>query len=83
MLNIERVTALLPVAETYLEISDPGKALRLYKHIADEAVVNPNSRPRAMDLAAICRSLAVHGCAPDAELWNRLRQIRKDLNDPW
>lgn len=83
MLNIERVGALLPVAEAYVAIGDRAGALGVYRRTCAESVVNSNSRPRAMDLSAICRSMAVHGFEPDAALWDRLREIGKELSDPW
>jgi hypothetical protein len=83
MLNIEYVGALLPVAEAYVTISDRQGALAVYKMATEESLVNPNSRPRALDVSAICRSLALHGFEPDATLRERLRQIRKGLSDPW
>jgi hypothetical protein len=83
MLNIERVTALLPVAEAYLITGDRSGALGVYALTAEESVVNPNSRPRALDLAAICRAMALAGCEPDSSLWARLGGIRKGLSDPW
>jgi hypothetical protein len=83
MLDIEYVGALLPVAEAYVAISDRNGAMSVYKKATEESIVNPNSRPRALDLSAICRSLALHGFEPDAALMERLREIRKGLSDPW
>ncbi len=83
MLSIDRAGVLRWVAETYHGMGRPAKALEIYKRAVGEGLVNPNSRPRAEDLAATCCSLAKHGIEPDAELWTRLREVRQGLGDPW
>lgn len=83
IVDVDRAETLRHVAEAYQALGDAAAALSVYKTAAAEAVVNPNSRPRAMDLAAICRSMAVSGVAPDAELWQRLREVRAALGAPW
>lgn len=83
IVDIDRAGTLRPVAEAYRTLGDVPSALAVYQQAAAEATVNPNSRPRAMDLAALCCSMAVYGIEPDAELWQRLREMRAALGDPW
>ena len=56
-----------------------------YYSSADEfpATVNPNSRPRAEDLVAICCSMAKSAVEPDAALMGRIRQVKDALGAPW
>jgi len=83
IVNIYRAGALRPLAEAYRLMGDTAAALAVYKRAVEEGVENPNSRPRAEDLSATCLSMALHGTEPDAELWNRIRQINEGLGDPW
>jgi hypothetical protein len=83
MVDIDRATALHPLAEAYQAMGDPAAALGVYKRAVEEGVVNVNSRPRAEDLSATCCSMALHAVEPDAELWTRIRQIGKGLGPPW
>ncbi len=83
IVNIWRAGALRPLAQAYQEMGDVKAALAVYKIAVEEGVENPNSRPRAEDLSATCREMALHGIEPDNELWNRLHDIREGLGDPW
>jgi hypothetical protein len=64
-------------------MGDGAAAVAVYKRCVEEGVANPNSRPRADDLAATCCSMALHGVEPDAALWSRLIQVEGKLGDPW
>jgi tetratricopeptide (TPR) repeat protein len=83
IVNIYRAGVLRPLAEAYQAMEDTARALEVYKKAVEAGVENPNSRPRAEDLAATCCSMAVHGVEPDAGLWQRMREIRSGLGDPW
>lgn len=83
IVDIYRAGALRPVAEAYQSIGDTRAALAVYRRAVEEGVHNPNSRPRADDLAATCRSMALHGVEPDGDLLARLLQICEGLSDPW
>jgi hypothetical protein len=83
IVDIFRGEALRPLAEAHLDAGDPAGALAVYRTALEEAVVNPNSRPRAEDLCALCCSMAVRGCAPDAEFLARLNAVVAALGDPW
>lgn len=83
IIDIERTEALIPVAEAFQTAGDTPSALSIYKQAAEAAVVNPNNRPRAEDLSAICVSMALNRVAPDQALWKRIREIQADLGDPW
>ena len=83
IVDVDRAGALLPLAQAYETMGDPAAALAVYKLAVAAAVTNPNSRPRAMDLSAICASMALGATEPDAELWESLRAARTSLGDPW
>jgi hypothetical protein len=81
--NIDLAQMLRPVAEAYDAMGETALALDLYRRALEAGVENPNSRPRADDLAATCCSMAVHAVQPDAQLMQRIAQIRDGLGDPW
>jgi len=83
IVDMYRAGALRPIAEAYNQAGDRDKALAVYKLAVEASVVNPNSRPRAVDLTETCCSLAVNGIAPDQQLIKRLREVRAGLGDPW
>jgi hypothetical protein len=83
IVDIFRGAALRPLAETYQAIGDTSSALAIYKLAVEEGVINPNSRPRAEDLSALCCSMALAGVEPDADLWARILEVRDGLGDPW
>jgi len=81
--NFERADVLIPLAKAYQVIGDSATSLTIYERATNEAVENPNSRPRAEDLSAVCRSMALQGVKPDGEFLARLRQIYDGLGSPW
>lgn len=83
IVDVYRAGALRHLAEAYQEFGDTAAAREVYRQALGEATVNPNSRPRAMDLATLCASMALRGVEPDAALWERLREVRAALGDPW
>ncbi len=83
IINIDKAKTLIPVAEAFQTIRNSTKALAVYKPAVEAAVENPNSRPRAEDLSAICLSMVKHTVEPDAALWARIREIKGALGDPW
>jgi hypothetical protein len=78
-----RARVLRPVAEAYASMGDQAGALAIYRIAVDEGSTNPNARPRAEDLCATCRSMAVAGVEPDAALRARIVELRDGLVDPW
>jgi tetratricopeptide (TPR) repeat protein len=83
VLVTERADVLRSLAEAYLAMGDRDGALRVYGRTVELGVANPNSRPRAEDLAATCCSLARVGLQPDEALRARLLEIRAALGPPW
>lgn len=83
IVNIWRAGALRPLAEAYQAMGDTATALEIYRMAVEAGMENPNSRPRAEDLAATCSSMAVHGVEPDARLMTRMIQINEGLGQPW
>jgi tetratricopeptide (TPR) repeat protein len=83
IVDIYRAGMLRPLAEAYLAMGEPAVALEVYRQAVEEGVGNPNSRPRAEDLAATCLSMARHGLQPDDELQARIYQVFGALGAPW
>jgi hypothetical protein len=83
ILDIDRADTLVPLAETCHALGDPPRALSLYALALEEGLQNPNSRPRAEDLTAICLSLAGQAIEPDTHLRESLLTARAGLGDPW
>jgi len=81
--NVYRAQTLRPIAEAYRAMDEPDRACDLYVRALEAGMENPNSRPRAEDLAATCCSMAVHGTEPSPALLGRIREILDGLGDPW
>jgi tetratricopeptide (TPR) repeat protein len=81
--NIYRAQTLRPIAEAHRTMGKADVAIDLYARAVEAGVENPNSRPRAEDLAATCCSMAMQGAEPSLELLSRIREIREGLGDPW
>lgn len=79
ILDIDRADTMVPLAETYQAIGRPEETLVLYKKAVEAALINPNPRPRAEDLSAICCSMAVTAVEPDAEFWTSIQESIKEL----
>jgi len=83
IINIDKAETLVSVAEAFQTVEDSAKALAVYKQAVEAAVENPNNRPRAEDISAICLSMAKRSVEPDAALWARIREIKGALGEPW
>jgi hypothetical protein len=83
IVDIDRADALLPLAATFHALGDAERAQTLFALAVEEAVHNPNSRPRAEDLTAACLALATRGIEPAPGLRERLLEVREALGDPW
>jgi hypothetical protein len=83
VLSTARAGTLLAIAEAQQETGFPAVALAVYKKALAEGVSNPNGRPRALDLSATCRSMALYAVEPDAELWGGIRKALGELGRPW
>lgn len=81
--NIYRAQTLRPIAEAYQAMGQTDIACDLYRRAIEAGVENPNSRPRAEDLAATCCSMTVREVKPSPELLGRIREIQNGLGDPW
>lgn len=83
IINIDKAETLSSVAEAFQVMGDTAVALTVYKQAVEAAIENPNSRPRAEDLSAICLSMVKHRVEPTAALSARIREIKSSLGDPW
>ena len=83
IVNIYRAGALRGLAEAAARLGDRDRALGLYARCLELGQVNPNSRPRADDLADTLASMARHGVAPTPALLGRAVELHDGLGDPW
>lgn len=83
IVDIYRAGVLRPVAEAYVAAGLLEPAERTYSRALEESHVNPNSRPRALDLTANCASMALCGFAPGEALRMRVNEQLQALSDPW
>jgi hypothetical protein len=83
IVNIYRAGVLRSIAEAYQVMGETVISRKLYRWAIEAGIENPNSRPRAEDLAATCCSMAVHAVEPGTDLFSRIREIRDGLSDPW
>lgn len=81
--DVFQARALRPLAEASMALGKPELATELYTLTVQVGLLNPNSRPRAEDLAATAASMATHGFEPSAELWGTLRGALDSLGTPW
>lgn len=83
IVDIHRADVLRAIASAEARCGRTELARADFARAVEEGVVNPNSRPRAEDLAETCRALALTGVEPDDALWSRLRAIAAGLGEPW
>lgn len=83
IVNIDRAGVLRSLAEAYAAMGDASASRKTYARAVEAGVENPNSRPRAEDLAATCRSMARQAVQPGDELLARMQQIHERLGAPW
>ncbi|MFW5893983.1 MAG: hypothetical protein ACOCUY_02490 [Verrucomicrobiota bacterium] len=83
IVNIYRAETLIPVAEAARLSEGENAARAIYRQAMEAAFLNPNSRPRAEDLSAVCLSMAKTGVKPTKSMWRRLDKLQAQLGNPW
>ncbi len=83
IVDIWRADALRPIAEAYATIGATDQALEVYEKAIRQGAKNPNSRPKADDLALTCISMALNEAEPSDTLWPLIRQTNRNLGPPW
>ncbi len=81
--DIYRCDALRPVGLAFAHLGDRERALDLLATALEEGVQNPNARPRCDDLVETCVAMASRRIEPSAEMFDRMRAVCADLNEPW
>ena len=81
--DIHRAAALRSLAEAAAAMGDLPRAMQFWRDALEAGVENPNSRPRADDLAATCLSFVKMGVEPDDATGQRMREIATGLAAPW
>lgn len=84
IVDIFRGEALRPLAEAYVALGDSATATMVYERALGEALKNPNSRPRATDLAMTAISAATApGYVLPKSLDKAFQEAAKAIGDPW
>ena len=84
IVSIYRGEALRPLAEAFLALGDEGTATSLYERALEEALENPNSRPRVTDLTMTAISVATApDYTPPRSLVVALSRASQAIGDPW
>jgi len=81
--DVFRGDTLRPVAEALWRSGEREEALDVFRQLVEEGALNPNARPRAVDLVRTCCALATAGIQPDEPLLGRLRELSAGLVEPW
>ncbi|MHC4375033.1 MAG: hypothetical protein ACYS26_00400 [Planctomycetota bacterium] len=77
-----RGDGLRPLAEAYAEMGQLDVARSVYGMALEEALSNPNTRPRSHDLARALTSMATYAVEPDAELWAHIAKVYEAIGAP-
>lgn len=83
IVDIRRAGVVRAFAEAAWRMDRKSRAAELWLRALEEGNTNPNSRPRAEDLAATCRSIVSVGAVPDAAFLARADALLQGLGDPW
>ena len=85
IVNVYRGEALRPLAEAFVALGDPTTATKIYERALEEALDNPNSRPRATDLALTAVSVTSHGAGYEvpATLFRAFERASQAIGSPW
>lgn len=83
IVDIDRAEIVCRMAENYHLTGQSDNALELYEQAVFEGQVNPNSRPCADALNAICCSMAINGVEPSERLFEALTEMNNQLASPW
>lgn len=83
IVNIYKAETLIPLAESYQAMGNVEKAAKVYGMAIEGAIENPNSRPRAIDLSAVCNSMALNNFKYDKQAINTILNLSLSLSEPW
>lgn len=83
IVDIYRAETLRPLALAWFALGERERGEDLFALAVEEGMENPNSRPRCDDLVDACVDLARAGVDPSPKTWARLREIQKELGEPW
>jgi tetratricopeptide (TPR) repeat protein len=82
-LAIDRPIVYGSIAAAYVSIGDEAGASRVYERALDAAASLENSRPRALAIVEICRSMGLSKRTLDPATRTRLDRLFQGLGDPW
>ncbi len=81
--NIHRADVLCSIGEVFAFIGKMDRAEQVYLNALDQAVVNPNSKPRLEDLNLITLSLVEYDVPLTPSLNEEMNGLIKSLGTPW
>ncbi len=83
LFDMFRAAPLRRLAEGYVHAGAHEAATRCYERAVAAGALNPNSRPRAIDLADTLCSMVLNGYRPADSLRARMTEISDGLGNPW
>ena len=83
IVDIYRAEILCQLARSYHAMSDSQKAIEVLELAVEQAVINPNSRPQAIDISEICLTMASLSLEPGKNLWQQISEINNNFGEPW
>lgn len=83
IVDINRADALCPIGEAYAYMKQEDSAEQVYLYALDQAVINPNSRPRLEDLNLIVISLIEYDVSLTPGLHEKIDGLVSSLGSPW
>lgn len=82
-LLIDQPAILANIAASHVVLNDRDASSRLWTRALDAAQALENSRPRALAVVEICRSMGRHGVPLTEATRERLQSLLAGLSDPW
>jgi hypothetical protein len=83
IVDIDRAETIRPLAIAWHALGEATTADGLLALSLEEAIENPNSRPRADDFVDTAVAMARHRIEPSPALLIRMREICEGLGNPW
>jgi hypothetical protein len=81
--DIYRADVLCVIAEAFAFMGEKERAAKVYMNALDQAVINPNSRPRIEDLNVIVGSMIGFNVPLTKGLMGKIDVLIKSLGEPW
>lgn len=83
IVDMYRGRSLRPLASTYHMMGEQGLAEKVFGMVLEEALVNPNGRPRCEDFSATLALMVEIGFKPSKGLESKILGFGESLRAPW